>query len=244
MGSIPVYLWFDPSDTASLTSSQTTYIDKAQGLVLSATSGSMSTTTFNGTRCLSPNNNPATGYKTTAAHGVPLSGSDIWMFTAYHKSTGTHNDPILSFATTAPAFDTSGIGLNVAAAYDIMNVGGTGLQSGKLGQDRLVGAQITSGDVMYIWREGAQSAGPQGVSALTETTGIYLYDADQPNNGSPQSDLLNAFDIIVTGPLTTDQRQLIEGYLSWKWWGNGTTVLPSTHPYYSTQPNMTPSTWP
>ena len=31
-------------------------------------------------------------------------------------------------------------------------------------------------------------------------------------------------------------RQKIEGYLAWKWWGNG-SVLPSDHPYYTVKPS-------
>ena len=33
----------------------------------------------------------------------------------------------------------------------------------------------------------------------------------------------------------TIQRQQLEGYLAWKWWGNG-SILPILHPYYSIPP--------
>ena len=34
--------------------------------------------------------------------------------------------------------------------------------------------------------------------------------------------------------LTTSQRQQVEGYLAWKWWGSGSAILTNTsHPYYS-----------
>lgn len=40
--------------------------------------------------------------------------------------------------------------------------------------------------------------------------------------------------IIYNSVLTTSQRQNVEGYLAWKWWGSGSAVLNGTinHPYY------------
>jgi hypothetical protein len=38
--------------------------------------------------------------------------------------------------------------------------------------------------------------------------------------------------MIFNKVLDTFERQKLEGYLRWKWWGNG-TALPITHPYYS-----------
>ena len=36
--------------------------------------------------------------------------------------------------------------------------------------------------------------------------------------------------------LSTTQRQQLEGYLAWKWWGSGSAILSDPHhPYYSTQ---------
>ena len=42
---------------------------------------------------------------------------------------------------------------------------------------------------------------------------------------------------IYNSVLTTTQRQQVEGYLAWKWWGTGTAILQNTHPYYYAQPN-------
>ena len=38
--------------------------------------------------------------------------------------------------------------------------------------------------------------------------------------------------ILYNTALSTTDRQSLEGYLAWKWWGNG-SILPSSHPYYS-----------
>jgi len=38
--------------------------------------------------------------------------------------------------------------------------------------------------------------------------------------------------ILYNTVLNTTNRQSLEGYLAWKWWGNG-SILPSSHPYYS-----------
>ena len=41
--------------------------------------------------------------------------------------------------------------------------------------------------------------------------------------------------LIYNTILTTPQRQIIEGYLAWKWWDNG-SILPYTHPFYDKSP--------
>ena len=42
---------------------------------------------------------------------------------------------------------------------------------------------------------------------------------------------------LMFGSILNDYyRQKIEGYLAWKWWGNG-SVLPSDHPYYTVKPS-------
>ena len=36
--------------------------------------------------------------------------------------------------------------------------------------------------------------------------------------------------------LSIPQRQQLEGYLAWKWWGSGSAILSDpNHPYYLTQ---------
>jgi hypothetical protein len=44
--------------------------------------------------------------------------------------------------------------------------------------------------------------------------------------------------IIYSSLLSDTERQKIEGYLAWKWWGNGNAILSSTHPYYSVPPQI------
>ena len=41
--------------------------------------------------------------------------------------------------------------------------------------------------------------------------------------------------IVYNSVLSTTNRQTLEGYLSWKWWGNG-NILEVTHPYRSFAP--------
>ena len=43
--------------------------------------------------------------------------------------------------------------------------------------------------------------------------------------------------IIYNSILSTTQRQQVEGFLAWKWWGTGTAILQNTHPYYYAQPD-------
>jgi hypothetical protein len=46
--------------------------------------------------------------------------------------------------------------------------------------------------------------------------------------------------IVVLGAVTNSTRQLLEGYLAWKWFGSGSAVLPSSHPYYGSSPVIAP----
>jgi hypothetical protein len=47
--------------------------------------------------------------------------------------------------------------------------------------------------------------------------------------------------IVYVGVLSNFTRQQIEGYLAWKWFGDGAAVLPSNHPYFSAGPTITPA---
>jgi len=38
--------------------------------------------------------------------------------------------------------------------------------------------------------------------------------------------------IIYNSVLSITDRQRIEGYLAWKWWGTGNAILQTSHPYY------------
>ena len=44
--------------------------------------------------------------------------------------------------------------------------------------------------------------------------------------------------IIYSSLLSDTEREKIEGYLAWKWWGNGNAILSSTHSYYSVPPQI------
>jgi hypothetical protein len=46
--------------------------------------------------------------------------------------------------------------------------------------------------------------------------------------------------VIMNGGMTTDERQILEGYLAWKW--DFTSQLPSDHPYKSAAPFYRPGT--
>ena len=42
--------------------------------------------------------------------------------------------------------------------------------------------------------------------------------------------------LCFNGVLTQHEREQVEGYLAWKWWNSGTSILNSSHLYYSTPP--------
>ena len=65
--------------------------------------------------------------------------------------------------------------------------------------------------------------------AYVQFTGIELGNfSGQTMNGG-----ISSF-MIYNSVLTDAQRQQVEGYFAWKWWGSGSAILTnSSHPYYS-----------
>jgi hypothetical protein len=92
----------------------------------------------------------------------------------------------------------------------------------------------STGDILYLNGTGQPSGGT--ITGSLSTTAITTI-----GNLTPSSARYWAADmgeiIVYTGTLTTSQRQLIEGYLAWKWGLQAS--LPSSHPYYYNNPTVT-----
>jgi len=93
------------------------------------------------------------------------------------------------------------------------------------------------------WVDGTSLYSGESITVNSSTggwtwNGIAVLGRDR--NGSPQLRRLNGAIselILFEGALSTANRQLIEGYLSHRYWGSGqANRLPSTHPYKTTNP--------
>lgn len=85
------------------------------------------------------------------------------------------------------------------------------------------------------WKDGIATAGQFGSGSLLTgkdiivgSNGIYELQAYQSFNGA-----LGEL-IIIDSLVTTEERQLLEGYIAWKWGLEGN--LPSNHPYKNSAP--------
>jgi hypothetical protein len=91
----------------------------------------------------------------------------------------------------------------------------------------------TSATILYS--NATQTASGAGASGLVAQTGIRLgayCNAPGANwyNG-------NIYEVLIfNAVLTTNERQIVEGYLAWKW--SLQRSLPATHPYYLAQPSL------
>jgi hypothetical protein len=96
-----------------------------------------------------------------------------------------------------------------------------------------------NGTVGSQFLNGTQSGNPSATYTAGSTSG-YVIGARWLSGAASTSYLLtgNIYEILLfTGPLTTNQRQSVEGYLAWKWGLQGS--LPANHPFknFSPPPN-------
>jgi len=104
------------------------------------------------------------------------------------------------------------------------------------------------GSTLNLFNSTSQIGAQGGTASIASLINVFtplslggggaLASSYTPNNRSAFviSELL-----VVTGPYVGQNsvRQLIEGYLAWKWWpGSGSTVLPSSHPYSGGAPTL------
>ena len=85
----------------------------------------------------------------------------------------------------------------------------------------IVGSFVSGSTVINGWTNGAPvSTGATGLATRTTTAQGFAIGASWP--GASPFNTINAtasiYEIVVyTAALTTDQRQMVEGYLAWKW---------------------------
>ena len=83
----------------------------------------------------------------------------------------------------------------------------------------------TTDSVQQIWKNGTQTVADASGHTVSTVGNIFIGSA----NGSQYQNFQLGECIIINGTVTTTLRQMIEGYLAWKW--GMQAKLPSGHPY-------------
>jgi len=96
-----------------------------------------------------------------------------------------------------------------------------------------VGTHTAAGNV-DLFMNGTQ-LGPTSGSSLNITNGVVTIGQSNNNNGHTIEGMIGEV-LVFARVLTTEERQLVEGYLAWKWGLEGD--LPGGHPYKSAAPTV------
>lgn len=121
--------------------------------------------------------------------------------------------------------------------------GGQGSYDGNM--ETLQLSTMRSDLIANYWQPGQTQVNINGTSYTSSTsspatlfTGGNLIIGSTTNGGTSQNEFWNGYIsevIIYNRTLTASERQVIEGYLAWKW--SLQSQLPVAHPYYSVQPS-------
>lgn len=225
-------LWFDGSDTNTITGSGTSsfsWTDKTQKNVTSLNSTGYPTLITNAV------NNLSAVYVASNTQGIQLNTSGT-ANTFNYSSSGQISffAVVYSLNTGADIADINGYGI-FSTYWNSSNISFSenGTSSSNISNATLIGPPF----LVEITSTGTSGTGTlyvNGTSQGTITTGSTTYTALQPVLSRDGSAGPTYFCELVgfSNLLTTSQRQQIEGYLAWKW--GLQSSLPSTHPYYST----------
>lgn len=107
------------------------------------------------------------------------------------------------------------------------------------GTDELIVAQWESGSSSNsnVWHDGSALTRAGGSSATVNTGTGTAHIGRTPFQSNDYYDGYIYELIVITGTVTTDTRQTVEGYLAWKWGTEGD--LPGGHPYETFPPGTT-----
>ena len=239
-------LWLDASDASTITiatgvsqwndkSGNSRYLTQATGAnqptISTGSLNNLNTLVFNGT----------TQYMTSAA-SFPITGNPAFStFIVYKKTNNTEGNTFGWGSYTASdygfgLFDT-GAGCGYAFANsNSYNVPAISNNTWQLAEFTKAAGPINTTSTAYLFGTAVSSGTPAsttpniqsnpfcvGIWANDITAGYYL-----------QGNIAEV--IVLPYVATTIQRQLIEGYLAWKWGLNAS--LPVGHPFISNPPNM------
>jgi hypothetical protein len=96
-----------------------------------------------------------------------------------------------------------------------------------------IGQRVYSSGVGNHWTNGTQdmTALAGGTSGTTDNTDSFSGSIfSSTPNGTKLAEI-----VLTHSQMTRQEREALEGYLAWKWWGNGGT-LPALHPFKNRPP--------
>ena len=96
-----------------------------------------------------------------------------------------------------------------------------------------IGQRVYSSGVGNHWTNGTQdmtalAGGTSGTTSDTDSFSGSIFSSTP--NGTKLSEI-----VLTHSQMTPQEREALEGYLVWKWWGNGGT-LPALHPFKNRPP--------
>jgi hypothetical protein len=170
---------------------------------------------------------PINQYNSTTLSGTTVSGSIYYIL----STTGTGNGSTITLGTSYPgtAITTNLVGGTLSGSA-IVYTGTPGLDTNSWNPF----------DVQNTWINGTNYQSAMMRAQMTSTgTGLIGSVFGLPEYNDSNSNFSGTISEIIAYnvALTNTQRQIIEGYLAWKW-GSGTSSLPSSplHPYRGSKP--------
>jgi len=224
--------WFDATDSSS-----SFLTDKISGATLTNNGVSYNSVGINSLPAMQSTGESPTLTRSSVPSTWPTGTTEGWTFILAKISDGGYNTPD-SFAYGASGASRS-IGLgghddgNNSYPYLGMQSGTSSTKyinyaSNQYNSNMLLAGRFAN-NALELWLNGTQVG--TSASALTSTgaTNIMFFGSF---GGSRVVGFIGQ--AIVTTALTTDQRQLIEGYIAWKY--SLSSILPSGHTWKSTSP--------
>lgn len=231
-------LWLDAADTDTITDSlgDVSQWDDKSGNGRNATQGTGSNQPVVGTKFI--NGLDAIEFDGANDHldvSTIGTGEDITMVVVWQQQVNTTGVPV--FVGTSASDDGLGIGYNNSSTkYNIFVYGGTTEeQTGQaINVTKIqVGTHTASGNV-DLFMNGTQ-LGPTSGSSLDITNGAVTIGQSRDNDGNTVEGMIGEV-LVFARVLTTEDRQLVEGYLAWKWGLQAS--LPVGHPYEFAAPTV------
>jgi hypothetical protein len=234
-------LWLDAADSTSLTGTSpvTQWRDKsgnARNTTSYAGTPALTTNAINGVQAINFNGS------SSFIGSIPGSGSSYTIFFvgSFNNSTGTYGG-LLCFGRSGTPDHVSGITntkLTDTSMYSTIDSTNSAFTSNTLSTPFLY-SLVIDGTNLNSFVNGNQQT-PTNIAKSPSFNFTNYVVGDRAGNTS--SIFLNGFvgEIIVyINAITISQRQLIEGYLAWKW--GLQSNLPSNHPYKNAAPSTNPT---
>ena len=229
--------WWDAADASTITLNGTTvsqWSDKSGNGRHMVQASSSFQPTYGVTSFTLPSVNFGDKFMTSAAISGSMADWSIYGVNKQTEVSPPSNDAIMSSNSgAAGTFQVSsgGTTLNLSCTQDTSGTFFGYQLDASIGTNfRIIGIEAgTAGTTGYL--NGTQAGTNTGTIRNTATTGFKL---NQNRLGGLYLQSDHAEWIVLASVPSTATRQLIEGYLAWKW--GLVSLLPATHPYKNARP--------